>query len=227
MTFAGQNILVLGGSGALGSRIATALLNDGANVVATSRTQESLARIPAGALPTVVDVADSRSINDFISWMSSNYTTLDGVVIASGQVGFAPLEATSAEHMSQLMQVNYVGPAAIVNGLFPLLKAHTSEKAFVVGFTGVVVEQIFPGMAAYTSSKVALSAYLQTIEKEWRRYKIRSLDVHLGHTETGLANRARFGTAPTMQTGHDPEHAVDVVIQALTSDARVITSSEF
>ena len=35
-----------------------------------------------------------------------------------------------------------------------------------------VVEQVFPGMSAYTASKSAHSAYLQTLAKEWRRYKV-------------------------------------------------------
>ena len=107
------------------------------------------------------------------------------------------------------------------------MKNHSIEKAFVIGITGVVVEQTFPGMSIYSASKSALSSFLQSIEKEWRRYKIRTLDVRLGHTETGLATRPLFGAAPAIPTGHSAEHAVSVIINAINSETRILASTDF
>lgn len=227
MTFSGRNILVLGGSGSLGSLMTTSLLNQGAQVIATAHSQESVGRIPDGASSAILDLTSTASIQGFIDEMKNSHASIDGVVIASGRVGFSPAESTSYEMLNQLMQINALGPAAVIKGLFPLLQAHQSEKACVMGITGIVVDQTFPGMSAYTASKTALASYLQSIAKEWRRYKIRTLDVRLGHTETGLATRPLFGEAPTMPTGHEPQVVVTRLIELLSTGDGIISDVEF
>lgn len=228
MSLTSQNILVLGASGALGSQLASGLAAQGARVIGTAQSESSLSKIPASIDGKhVVDLTDSSSIENLVHEIKSSVDSLDGVVIATGVVGFAPIESVDSKLAVKMMAINTQGPMQVVSGLFELLKNHASEKAFVLGLSGVVVEQNFPGMSTYTASKTALSAFLQSVEKEWRRYKIRSIDVHLGHTETGLATRPLFGDAPQMPTGHSTEHAVQVIINAINSDTRVLASTDF
>jgi cyclic-di-GMP-binding biofilm dispersal mediator protein len=228
MSFQGRTIVVIGASGVLGSRIATELASLGANVIGTASSESSAGRIPDQVTSKkVVDLADSNSITNFANDVVDSHSSLDGVIVAAGVVGFGLIEETDPALASKMMEINFSGPAKLISKLFPALKNHTNEKAFVVGITGVVVEQTFPGMSIYSASKSALSNYLQSIEKEWRRYKIKTLEVRLGHTETGLATRPLFGAAPTMPTGHSADHAVSVILNYLNSDARVIASTDF
>jgi cyclic-di-GMP-binding biofilm dispersal mediator protein len=126
-----------------------------------------------------------------------------------------------------MMAINHLGPAAIVAGLLPQLQATEPGSAFVLGMSGVVVEQTFAGMSAYTASKTAHSSFLQTLSREWRRHKIAAIDVRLGHTETGLATRPLFGTAPQMPSGHDPDKAVAVIMAAIAERATVVPATAF
>ena len=215
MRFEGQNFLVLGGSGELGAEIASAIAAEGAQVIATASTEAGISRIPTGVHGFTLDLTSDISIDLFVQQVTAAHNSLDGIVVASGRVGFALSEETSMGMFNDLMTINATGPAAVINALFPLLKNHSCEKAVVMGITGIVVDQTFPGMSAYTASKTALSAYLQSIAKEWRRYKIRTLDVRLGHTETGLATRPLFGQAPQMPTGHNPEMVVSKLIELI------------
>lgn len=228
MSFHDQNIVVIGASGALGSIIATQLTDLGANVIGTASSASSVVNIPDQvASKKVVDLTDSHSITNFTNDIINSHSSLDGIIVAAGVVGFGLIEEIDPTLASQMMEINFAGPAKLISKLFPALKNHTHEKAFVIGITGVVVEQTFPGMSIYSASKSALSSFLQSIEKEWRRYKIKTLDVRLGHTETGLATRPLFGVAPTMPTGHSAEHAVSVILNALNSDVRIIASTDF
>ena len=228
MSFSGQKIVVIGASGSLGSEISKELAKAGAVVLGTASSSAGLARIPeAVSNKYVVDLAEDNSVLAFANQLASEHGYLDGVVVAAGVVGFNLIEENDSTLAQKMMKINFSGPANLISQLFPLLKNHTNEKAFVVGITGVVVEQTFPGMSIYSASKNALSSFLQSIDKEWRRYKIKALDVRLGHTETGLATRPLFGTAPNMPTGHSPESAIEVMVNAIKSDARIISSSEF
>ena len=228
MSFSGQKIVVLGASGVLGSKISQELANAGGVVLGTASSSSGLSRIPeVVSNKYVVDLAEENSVSNFANQIVNEHDSLDGIIVASGVVGFNLIEDIDPALRQKMMQINFGGPASLISQVFTSLKNHTNEKAFVVGITGVVVEQTFPGMAAYSASKNALSSFLQSIDKEWRRYKIKSLDVRLGHTETGLATRPLFGTAPNMPTGHAPDSAVEVIISAIKSDARIIASSEF
>ncbi|MEY4311451.1 MAG: hypothetical protein RLZZ571_221 [Actinomycetota bacterium] len=228
MSFQGQTIVVVGASGVLGSRIATELSSLGASVIGTASSESSVVNVPDQvSSKRVVDLTDSNSISNFANDVINSHSSVDGVIVAAGVVGFGLIEETDPVLASKMMEINFAGPAKLISKLFPALKNHTNEKAFVIGITGVVVEQTFPGMSIYSASKSALSSFLQSIEKEWRRYKIRTLDVRLGHTETGLATRPLFGAAPAIPTGHSAEHAVSVIINAINSETRILASTDF
>lgn len=228
MNFADQNVVVVGAAGALGSKLTSALLESGANVIGTASSAESLAKInPQVTEKYLVNLTDPASIQAFTKSLISAHQKISGVVIASGVVGFGVSESISAADSAKIMQINYLGPSQLINELFPILKSEGTDETFVLGISGIVVEQIFPGMGAYSSSKAAFSAYLQTITKEWRRYKIKVTEARMGHTETGLANRAIFGSAPQMPTGLDPAEVIKVMLDAVAEKKPVINSAEF
>jgi cyclic-di-GMP-binding biofilm dispersal mediator protein len=69
--------------------------------------------------------------------------------------------------------------------------------------------------------------HLQVLTREWRRYKVRFTEARLGHTETGLATRPLFGAAPQMPEGHDPDHAVGVMLEAVAAGTALLPSLAF
>lgn len=228
MNFSNEQILVVGATGALGSRFTNQLTNSGAKVIGTTQNATKLAEINSAVIDKfVLDLTSLDSINECVNQIKNKYESLSGVIIASGVVGFSPAETTDPIQMDKITQINYLGPAKLINALFPLLKTDSADGSFVLGISGVVVEQVFPGMSAYTSSKSAFSAYLQSITKEWRRYKIKVTEARLGHTETGLADRAIFGTAPQMPTGLEPDVVVTKMLEAVLEKKNLISSAEF
>ena len=223
-----NTFLILGASGAVGSRFAQRFVAGGANVIGTASNQATLTKIPSGvAEQYVLDLTDFGQITSVCNDIKQKHEVISGVVIASGVVGFAGMEDSDAELVSKMMTINHLGPAQVVSELFSVLATNQAPNSFVLGMTGVVVEQTFPGMSAYTASKVAHSAFLASIGKEWRRYKVTAIDVRLGHTETGLANHPLFGQAPNMPTGFDPDHAVDVIMTGIANRVSVINSTDF
>lgn len=220
-----KRVLVVGGSGVLGGEIVKLLASRGAQVLATARTAGTAANIPAQAhLRLLVDLGDSASIRVLTDYLNAN-EPVDGIIIAAGRVGFGVAAETSIEDVEKLTQVNFVGPAQLLTALAPILRGR--EDAFLAAITGVVAEKSFPGMSAYCASKSALSAWLASVAMEWRRDKIRVIDLRPGHTETGLATRPMFGNAPQMPTGMSPEHVANAIVEAIESGATVVSSSEF
>jgi short-subunit dehydrogenase len=225
----GMRVLVLGANGVLGSQLSAMLTQAGAEVLGTARTAESSSALPSGLVERLlVDLTDEASIETLSKYLVSQ-GPLGGVVNAAGTVGFGTVAETSPMAAAELMQVNHLGPASLITQVLPALQAarEAGQSPFVLSITGVVAERAFPGMAAYVASKTAHSAWLASVRLELRRSRIRVIDARPGHTETGLAGRARFGQAPAFPPGLAPDAVASVIVQGILGDSTEIASSEF
>jgi short-subunit dehydrogenase len=220
-----KTILIVGANGALGQLIAAKLTAAGYSVIGTARTNESAANLPTGLKQgLLLDLESQDSINTLTNYVAQS--PLDGIVIASGMVGFGSIQDTSAANASRLMQINHLGPAAVISALLPTL-ANSTNEPFVASISGVVAEKVFPGMSAYVASKTAHSTWLRAFALEARRVKVRVLDARPGHTETGLANRALFGTAPAFATGFAPESVAETIVRGIIDGLTELPSEAF
>lgn len=228
MTFSGKRILVVGGSGALGSEFVNQLTASGAEVLATARTERSAAKIPSSAqLRLLLDLENSASIGAATNYLNQNFDSIDGIVLAAGLVGFGGAAETSPESALRLAQVNYLAQIQIVQELLAALKNSEFEGRFVAGISGVVAERVFPGMLAYSASKSAFSSALKSLQLELRRSGILVTDARPGHTETGLSERAIFGQAPKFAAGMTAEHVVRTILTGISERKTEIPSTDF
>ncbi|MCU0298303.1 MAG: SDR family NAD(P)-dependent oxidoreductase, partial [Candidatus Nanopelagicales bacterium] len=101
------------------------------------------------------------------------------------------------------------------------------RSPFVVNLSAVVAEQPTAGMAAYSASKAALTAYDAAAGRELRRAGIRLVDARPPHTETGLAERPIAGAAPRLPVGLDPDSVALRVVSAVLGDERDLPSASF
>ncbi|GAB3607017.1 hypothetical protein GCM10027413_24260 [Conyzicola nivalis] len=222
-----KNILVIGATGALGSRLAARLADHGANVVLTGSDRARLAALPVPGRRFVVDLATQA---DTAVGLAADATGgLDGVVVAAGVVAFGPAADLDAATLATLFAVNATGPIALISSALPLLADSAAEgrEPFVLTISGVVAESPTAGLAAYSASKSALAAFMAATSREARRSGVRLIDARPGHTETGLVTRAIAGSAPAFPAGFDPDVVVDRMIAAIVGDEKDLPSTAF
>ncbi len=215
MNFSGKNILVVGASGGLGREFVANLIEAGANVYGTAKSNESAAKISDQVVQKLLlDLESQESISTIANYLNSA-VKLDGVIVAAGLVGFGLATDTPAEVDAKLMQVNYRGPRDLLVALQPNLAG--SEGTFVLNVTGIVAQMPLPSMSSYSASKMAMHGFLTAVAREWRRSGIKVVSELLGHTQTGLANRAISGQAPQFPQGLTPADAVAQMLKSLES----------
>jgi short-subunit dehydrogenase len=224
---AGKNILVVGATGALGSRLAALLSAAGASLVLTGTDRTRLDALAVPGRRFVIDLASDAE--EAVALAAEAAGGLDGVVVAAGVVAFGPAAELDAVTVARLFAVNATGPVALIAAALPLLAESAAEgrEPFVLTISGVVAESPTAGLAAYSASKSALAAFMAAASRESRRSGIRLLDARPGHTETGLATRAIAGTAPAFPVGPDPDAVADRMLAGIVGGEKDLPSSAF
>lgn len=222
----GKTFIVVGASGGLGREIATQLTALGASVIGTSRHASAFATMSPFTLSQAqLDLADARSVADFIDDVVSGPVGIDGLILAAGVVAFGPAAELSPATLDELITVNATSQIALATGLAPALAR--SGDGIIVSLSGKVAEIPTAGLAAYAASKSALYAFSVAAGRELRRSNIRWVDARPGHTETGLATRAIAGTAPDFSAGLTPATVGKRILDAIVNDERDLPSSAF
>lgn len=226
----GKTVLVLGGSGALGSLITSALIANGAQVMATTTANDKGDLIPSAASPRLLlNLEVAESIEVLVNYLIQSGAKIDGIVNATGLVAFGPASELSIASLNRLSAVNLTGPVALISGLLPALRisAQTGNEPFVANISGVVAESPMAGLAAYSATKAGLWAFDQALSREVRKDGIRVIDARPGHTETGLAGRAIAGVSPAFPAGMEPGWVADRIVSAILNGESDLPSSAF
>jgi short-subunit dehydrogenase len=226
----GKNILVVGASGVLGAAITHLLLSRGAQVMATTSSNDRAGAIPSGASPRLLlDLANPTSVEVMVTYLSQSDAQIDGIVNAAGLVAFGGAADLSAETIARLTSVNLTGPMTLISGVIPNLRKSASRGAapFIVNISGVVAESPMANMSAYSATKAGLWAFDQALSRELRKDGIRVIDARPGHTETGLAGRAIAGVAPNFPTGMGAEFVAARIVAAIVDGESDLPSTAF
>jgi NAD(P)-dependent dehydrogenase (short-subunit alcohol dehydrogenase family) len=224
-----RSVLVIGASGGLGAPITRELAAQGARLTLLGRSVDRLAAVGVDAAMATGDLRDGDMPQRAVSAAVAAYGGLDGVVVASGVVAFAPVGELPSEALTDLFLINAIGPIRVLQAALPHLAQSASDgrKPFVVNLSAVVAEQPTAGMAAYSASKAALTAFDAAAARELRRVGIRIVDARPPHTETGLADRPLAGSPPRLPQGLDPEVVATRVVRAIMDDEPDLSSAAF
>lgn len=218
----GKAYLVVGASGALGSRIARLLIDRGAAVTVTGRDADALGRL-AEAHAVTADLREPDAGRTVVEAARERHGRLDGVVIAAGVVAFGPFTDIDDDTVDDLVLVDFLAPLRVMRAALPVLE----PGGVILGISAVVAEKPLANMAVYSAVKAATAALFTAVRSEARRRKVRVVDVRPPHTETGLANRAIAGDPPRLPEGLDPDAVAGRIVEALLGDDTDLPSTAF
>lgn len=219
MKLDGSGVLIVGATGVLGGRIADALSGEGARLALTGRDADRLAELAKAtdAIATYeLDVVDAGACGRVVDEAAKMLDGLDAVVVAAGIAAFGPAVETADAVAEELLTVNALGPMVLTRAAL----GHLGEGGVLAVVSAVLADTPTAGMAAYSASKAAVSAYLAAVRREVRRQGVSVLDIRPPHMDTGLANRAVAGQPPTLPEGHDVDEVVRLVVEGIRDGRR-------
>lgn len=168
----GRCAVVIGGTSGIGRAIALGLAEAGADVVATSRSQQTvdamadtLASMGRKTLPIASDVADRRSLEELHDAVVSHFGHVDILVNSAGVTKRVPTIECPEELWNSIMNVNLTGTlrACQIFGKSMLERRYGR----IINIASLSTFVAFRDVAAYGASKAAVGALTRSLAVEW------------------------------------------------------------
>ncbi|WP_342246829.1 SDR family oxidoreductase [Pseudomonas sp. OTU5201] len=213
-------VLITGASGGIGLALVEQLCARGAQVLAVSRHQESLAalrkRFAQQLAWTGADLREpqgrQRVLDDARSMGGINV-----LVNAAGVNSFAMLEQVDDSQIEGMLALNVTATLQLTRALLPLLRQQS--HALVVNVGSIYGSIGYPGYAVYCASKFALRGFSEALRRELADTPVNVLYVAPRATRTRMNSQAAMALNAELKVGVDePEQVAGAVIAAIEKD---------
>jgi NAD(P)-dependent dehydrogenase (short-subunit alcohol dehydrogenase family) len=235
---AGSRALVTGGSRGIGAAIAQRLIDAGATVATTARTQTTDTPTASTFIP-----ADLRTSHGAAQLVDSAVQALGGLDILVNNAGAArAYPAGSAtipdEEWTDALNINFLSAVRVTRAALQTLAA--SKDAVVINISSAAATDPMPPILHYAAAKAALLAYNAGLAKELAPNNIRVNAVLPGQVETaggtellqtiadamGAPLEALSATIPLGRRGN-PRDIAELVAFLASNRAQWITGESF
>ncbi len=196
---AGTSALITGGSKGIGYGIAAALVDAGADVVITARSErpvaeaaERLAARGGGrAVGVACDVRDLDQQRAAVAEAVRAHGRLDALIANAGIGAFASVEELAPETWRDVIDTNLTGVFYSVKAALEPIREAAGTIVTIGSLAGT---NFFAGGSAYNASKFGLTGFSQAIMLDLRKHGIRVSTIMPGSVAS------HFG-------GHEPSDA--------------------
>jgi NAD(P)-dependent dehydrogenase (short-subunit alcohol dehydrogenase family) len=171
-----RRIVVVGGTGGLGSAVVDELLAAGARVLASGRREEGLRELESkGARGLRLDLGDEdapRNLAEAVEEAAGG--GLDGLVVASGALGpIGPTRTIDLGRLRQTLDEHLVAVLGLVQACAGFLDRGTDPS--VVLFSGGGGTSAFPRYSAYALAKVGVVRLVENLAAEEPAWKVNAV----------------------------------------------------
>lgn len=193
--YSDKNVVITGGGSGIGFGMAKLLVDGGARVMITGRSQSALdaARAQLGRNTVAVrsDVAALSDLDALADRVQDEFGTLDGLFVNAGITRTMPFASTSETEYDELFAINVKGAFFTVQKLAPLL----GTGAGVVLTTSVANVMGMVEAGVYSAGKAALRSMTRSLARELLAQGVRVNAVSPGPIDTGTLENTMTAAA--------------------------------
>ena len=221
-----KRVLVAGGTGALGSAVTLAFLEQGATVVVTGRRKDGYDALLAAAgndqdrlSAAFLDVSNAGAAAKLAADVVERHGRVDVLVNAVGAYeGGASVWETEPESYARMLAVNLQTSFALARAVLPHMLRQ--GRGWIVGVGSKAAAAPAAGAAAYAAAKAGAVALYAAISDEVRPHPVNVNMVAPSIFDTP-ANRQAMPTADFSQWPK-PADIARVILFLCSEDARVV-----
>lgn len=184
-------VLIVGGSGGIGSACGRVFAKAGARVVLAARDQQKAESIAkeindAGGEAYVigVEVTELASVSKMAREVTEDLGPIDVLINAFGTAVIQPLLDIKPEDAKEMFEVNVYGTFLVTQTVVRYMA--TEKKGRVILFPGSVGKYPMKNSSVYSASKFAVTGFAKSLTEEHKRSGVNFTLMHLGGVDTPL-----------------------------------------
>lgn len=183
-----KTIVITGASRGIGFALTQLALQEGHRIYALSRNIQPLKKSKR-LHPYRIDLSEEQSLPIFAEQLQKEGIKIDALIHNAGMLLFKPFSETTTADFESIYRVNVFGLAALTRLLLPSIdpKGHIVSISSMGGLTSSAK---FPGLAAYSSSKGAVSILTELLAEEYKETGPAFNALALGAVQTEMLAQA-------------------------------------
>lgn len=190
-----ERVFITGASSGIGAALARHYAARGAVLGLVARRRDALtalvSSLPGEHAIYIVDVADGPALQAAAADFVARFGLPDVVIANAGvSVGTLTEEADDLPAFERVMRTNVLGMVATFQPFAAPMRARGSGR--LVGIASVAGIRGLPGAGAYSASKAAAIAYLESLRVELHGSGVRVVTIAPGYIETPMTAVNRY-----------------------------------
>jgi len=168
VTVDGKVAVIIGGTSGIGEAIAKGYAEDGASVVATSRSPERVAQMAdhltergSPTLEITSDVTKPQTLRDLREQVTAEFGDLDILVNAQSSIARTDLLSSGEEDWQNVFDVQFFGTVRAMKEFAPVL-----DGGAIINFSSASTSTAIPSLAAYSTAKGAIDVLTKVGARE-------------------------------------------------------------
>jgi short-subunit dehydrogenase len=218
-SFAGQSVVITGGSRGLGLVLARRLAAEGAYLTILGRDEASLREAvdelsyeyEATVLAIPCDIGNQCEVATVVDRILDHYGHIDVLINNAGIIQVGPYDHLTFTDFEEAMAVHFWGPVYLASAVLPYMRGQGSGRIVNISSIGGVVA--VPHLLPYTASKFALTGFSDGLRAEVAKDGIAVTTVIPGLMRTGSHVNALF------KGRHEDEYTWFAIASALPTNS--------
>jgi len=182
-------VLIVGGSGGIGSAAAKVFARAGAKVVLAARNKEKAEEVAkeindsgGEAFVIGVEVTDLASVSTMTREVTEDLGSIDVLVNAFGKGIIQPLLDIKPDDAKDMLETNVYGTFLVTQTVVRHMA--TEKKGRVIMLPGTLGKYVMKNTSVYAASKFAVTGFTKALIEENKRSGVKFTLMHLGGVDT-------------------------------------------
>jgi short-subunit dehydrogenase len=186
MDLRGKRVLITGASRGIGEALTRRFAHGGATVALVARSADAIEKLAAdlGGTAHAADLADPTQVRDLVRRVEDEAGPVDVLVNNAGIDIIKSIVDYTSDDLAAIIQVNLIAPVDLCRQVLPGMLQR--GRGHIVNISSLAACGVYPGLAAYSTTKAALSHFTAGLRADLRGLPIGTTVVEMGGVPTGM-----------------------------------------
>lgn len=220
-------VLIVGGSGGIGSACAELFARSGAKVVLAARDRakadaiaEKINSDGGEAFAVDVDVTDLSSVFTMVDSVNKELGQIDVLINAFGVGMVQPLLDVNPKEIKKVVDTNVFGTILVTQTVLRYMV--TRKQGTVIMFPGVLGKAVMKNSSVYSASKFAIQGFTKSLIEEHRKSKVKFSLLYLGGVNTPFYDNPNIEMRVQKENLLSPEEVAKTAWYAATQPEKSV-----